>query len=81
MTTRAPEFAGITVGQTNKLGTYVSGDEYDIGHLFHTWFTAHWGSIPKPWNTTTTASRCRWPTTIVSRSRNCSRRNSGLWSR
>ncbi|MBA4017896.1 MAG: DUF1501 domain-containing protein [Pirellula sp.] len=31
---------GVTVGKTNELGTYVSGDEYDIGHLFHTWFAA-----------------------------------------
>jgi hypothetical protein len=31
---------GVVVGATNDLGTYVSTEEYDIGHLFHTWFTA-----------------------------------------
>ncbi|MBI2808265.1 MAG: DUF1501 domain-containing protein [Planctomycetes bacterium] len=31
---------GIVVGQTNALGTFVQADEHDIGHLFHTWFTA-----------------------------------------
>ena len=31
---------GNVVGQTNRLGTFVEGEEYDIGHLFHTWFRA-----------------------------------------
>jgi hypothetical protein len=31
---------GVVVGRTNAQGTYVSGDEHDIGHMFHTWFTA-----------------------------------------
>ncbi len=31
---------GVVVGRTNDLGTFVTGDEHDIGHLFHTWFTA-----------------------------------------
>jgi hypothetical protein len=31
---------GLTVGQTNALGTFVEGQEHDIGHLFHTWFKA-----------------------------------------
>lgn len=31
---------GIVVGQTNEKGTFVSTDEYDIGHMFHTWFRA-----------------------------------------
>src|SRR5205823_7502687 len=31
---------GVVVGRTNDLGTFVSGDDHDIGHLFHTWFTA-----------------------------------------
>jgi uncharacterized protein (DUF1501 family) len=31
---------GVVVGATNDLGTFVSTEEYDIGHLFHTWFTA-----------------------------------------
>lgn len=31
---------GLTIGKTNKLGTFTEGDEYDIGHLFHTWFRA-----------------------------------------
>lgn len=31
---------GVVVGRTNDLGTFVSGDEHDIGHLFHTWFSA-----------------------------------------
>ncbi len=30
---------GAVVGKTNDLGTYVSTEEYDIGHLFHTWFS------------------------------------------
>ncbi len=29
---------GTVVGATNDLGTFVSTEEYDIGHLFHTWF-------------------------------------------
>lgn len=29
---------GAVVGQTNDLGTFVEGDEVDIGHMFHTWF-------------------------------------------
>jgi hypothetical protein len=28
------------VGATNAEGTFVSTEEYDIGHLFHTWFSA-----------------------------------------
>jgi hypothetical protein len=31
---------GVVVGKTNAQGTYVDGDEHDIGHLFHTWFRA-----------------------------------------
>jgi hypothetical protein len=31
---------GAVVGATNELGTFVSTDEHDIGHLFHTWFQA-----------------------------------------
>jgi hypothetical protein len=31
---------GVAVGKTNDQGTYVATDEHDIGHLFHTWFTA-----------------------------------------
>lgn len=31
---------GLTIGKTNELGTFVNGQEYDIGHLFHTWFKA-----------------------------------------
>ena len=29
---------GVVVGETNEQGTYVKGDEHDIGALFHTWF-------------------------------------------
>lgn len=29
---------GVVVGKTNDLGTFVDGQEHDIGHLFHTWF-------------------------------------------
>lgn len=29
---------GHVVGKTNPLGTFVDSEEYDIGHLFHTWF-------------------------------------------
>ncbi|MFP6766447.1 MAG: DUF1501 domain-containing protein [Planctomycetaceae bacterium] len=31
---------GHVVGRTNSLGTFVDSEEYDIGHLFHTWFRA-----------------------------------------
>lgn len=31
---------GVVVGKTNKEGTWVEGEEHDIGHLFHTWFHA-----------------------------------------
>lgn len=31
---------GHVVGATNKLGTFVESEEFDIGHLFHTWFRA-----------------------------------------
>ncbi len=31
---------GVAVGSTNDNGTYVSSEPYDIGHMFHTWFTA-----------------------------------------
>jgi hypothetical protein len=31
---------GIAVGETNDLGTYITTEEYDIGHMFHTWFRA-----------------------------------------
>jgi len=31
---------GLTIGKTNKNGTFTDGEEYDIGHLFHTWFRA-----------------------------------------
>ena len=31
---------GIVVGKTNEQGTWVSGEEHDIGCLFHTWFAA-----------------------------------------
>src|SRR5262245_59139763 len=30
---------GVVVGETNEQGTYVKTDEYDIGSLFHTWFS------------------------------------------
>jgi uncharacterized protein (DUF1501 family) len=29
---------GVVVGETNEQGTWVKGDEHDIGALFHTWF-------------------------------------------
>jgi uncharacterized protein (DUF1501 family) len=32
--------SGIVVGKTNDEGTWVDGDELDIGHMFHTWFHA-----------------------------------------
>jgi uncharacterized protein (DUF1501 family) len=31
---------GVVHGKTNEQGTWVAGDEHDIGHLFHTWFRA-----------------------------------------
>lgn len=31
---------GTVVGRTNDKGTWVEGDAYDIGHLFHTYFRA-----------------------------------------
>jgi len=31
---------GIAVGATNDKGTFVATEEYDIGHMFHTWFHA-----------------------------------------
>ncbi len=31
---------GTVVGATNEQGTFVATDEYDIGHMFHTWFHA-----------------------------------------
>jgi hypothetical protein len=31
---------GIAVGKTNPLGTFVTTEEYDMGHMFHTWFSA-----------------------------------------
>lgn len=31
---------GLTVGKTNAEGTFVDGQEHDVGHLFHTWFQA-----------------------------------------
>jgi hypothetical protein len=31
---------GIVVGSTNEQGTFVATEEYDIGHMFHTWFRA-----------------------------------------
>lgn len=31
---------GLAVGKTNDQGTWVTSEELDIGHLFHTWFTA-----------------------------------------
>ena len=32
--------AGAVVGKTNDQGTWVTDAEYDVGHLFHTWFKA-----------------------------------------
>ncbi|MSU43743.1 MAG: DUF1501 domain-containing protein [Pedosphaera sp.] len=32
--------AGAVVGATNAKGTFVQGEGYDIGHMFHTWFRA-----------------------------------------
>ncbi|MCA9064438.1 MAG: DUF1501 domain-containing protein [Planctomycetaceae bacterium] len=32
--------SGTVVGETNAEGTAVATEEYDIGHLFHTWFRA-----------------------------------------
>ncbi len=31
---------GVIVGKTNDRGTFNAGDEYDIGHLYHTIFRA-----------------------------------------
>jgi hypothetical protein len=31
---------GIVVGKTNAEGTWVENEQYDIGHMFHTWFKA-----------------------------------------
>jgi len=31
---------GAVVGETNKQGTWVATEEFDIGHMFHTWFRA-----------------------------------------
>jgi hypothetical protein len=31
---------GVVVGKTSPEGTYVARDEFDIGHVFHTWFRA-----------------------------------------
>jgi uncharacterized protein (DUF1501 family) len=31
---------GVVLGETNANGTFVKGDAWDIGHLFHTWFHA-----------------------------------------
>ena len=31
---------GVVVGKTNDKGTWVTSEELDIGHLFHTWFHA-----------------------------------------
>jgi hypothetical protein len=31
---------GLAVGKTNDRGTFVASDEFDIGHMFHTWFRA-----------------------------------------
>jgi uncharacterized protein (DUF1501 family) len=31
---------GVVVGRTNPAGTFVEDQEFDIGHLFHTWFRA-----------------------------------------
>jgi hypothetical protein len=31
---------GVAVGKTNDKGTLVTTEEYDIGHMFHTWFRA-----------------------------------------
>jgi len=31
---------GAVIGKTNALGTFVDGEAYDIGHMFHTWFAA-----------------------------------------
>lgn len=31
---------GLVVGKTNEKGTFVTSEEHDIGHMFHTWFKA-----------------------------------------
>ncbi|HND52639.1 MAG TPA: DUF1501 domain-containing protein [Pirellulaceae bacterium] len=30
---------GVVVGETNDKGTWVKSQEFDIGHMFHTWFS------------------------------------------
>lgn len=40
---------GVVAGKTNAQGTWVEGEEHDIGHLFHTWFQAI-GINPKETN-------------------------------
>lgn len=60
--------AGAVVGATNALGTDVKDKGHDIGAVFHTWFKAL-GIDSKKWNTTTTANRCRSPTTTWKPSR------------
>jgi hypothetical protein len=30
---------GLVHGKTNKLGTWIDGEEHDIGSMFHTWFS------------------------------------------
>lgn len=32
--------SGVVVGETDAEGTFVKTDEYDMGHMFHTWFRA-----------------------------------------
>jgi hypothetical protein len=31
---------GVVVGKTNDKGTFVASEEFDIGHMFHTWYRA-----------------------------------------
>jgi len=31
---------GAVIGETNNKGTFVKGDAWDIGHMFHTWYHA-----------------------------------------
>ena len=31
---------GLAIGETNAEGTWVTSKPFDIGHMFHTWFTA-----------------------------------------
>lgn len=68
--------AGAVVGATNDQGTDVKDAGHDIGAVFHTWFNAL-GIDSKKWNTTTTASPCRSPTTRWPRSRRRSREDLG----